>query len=167
MKEKHEHMTHLRHDVLVPKSHPRIALRGKLDSLGAQVVLLQCDLEAVGVDPVLLADLREILDVLRELMRAEVLDQPLERDGILGLTWAELRAQSHAPEAYFGVRAMVLPDAALGRTYALLNVLRTAVREVELIAATALDDQRPDLGMALNRLSSAVYILMCRLLQRG
>lgn len=164
---KPEHMTHLRHDTLVPKSDPRIFFRGKLDSLGAQVVLAQCELAAADAKPALLADLQEILDVLREITRAEVLEQSFERDGILGLTWAELRKQSHAPQAYFGVRAMVLPDASLGRTYALLNVLRTAVREAEVAAAMAFDTERSDIVQALNRLSSAVYILMCRLLRDG
>ena len=159
---KPEHMTHLHGSTLVPKSHPRILFRGKLDSLGAQVVLIQCELEAAKAPPALGTDLQEIVEVLRELSRAEVLDQPFARERLLGLSWAELREQSHAPESYFGVRAMTPPDAVLGRTYALLNVLRAAVRETELAAVVAFDTDRPDLVLALNRLSSAVYILMCK-----
>ena len=162
MKEKSEHMTHLRGDTLVPKSHPIIFLRGKLDSLGAQVVLAQCDLEAMGTDPGLIADLQEAVDMLGEIMCAEVREEPLSRDNLIGLTWAEIRKQSHAPQAYFGVRALTPPDRSLGRTYALLNAIRASVREAELAAVTAFGDDRPDLVQALNRLSSALYILMCR-----
>ena len=165
MPAKPEHMTHLHGDTLVPKSHPRILFRGKLDSLQAQVVLIQCDLEAAGADPVLLADLQEVLELLRALMRSEVLDEPLVWDTLFGLCFDELHAQSHNPQAYFSVRAMTPPDAALGRTYALLNVLRTTVREAELAAVTAFGTERPDLRLALNRLSSAVYVLMCRTLE--
>ena len=39
--EKPEDMTHLRGNLLVPKTHPRIALRGHLDGLQARVLLMQ------------------------------------------------------------------------------------------------------------------------------
>jgi len=156
---KSEHMTQLLGDTLVSKSHPRILLRGKLDSLGAQVVFIQCEL---AEDLALVAELQEIGDVLHELMAAEVLDRPFGRETILGLTFDQLREQSHNPQKYFGVQAMVAPDAGQGRTYALLNLLRTAVREAELAAVTAFEAERQDLALGLNRLSSAVYILMCR-----
>ena len=38
--EKPEHMTQLEGNVLVPKTHPRITFRGKLDTLQAQAILL-------------------------------------------------------------------------------------------------------------------------------
>jgi ethanolamine utilization cobalamin adenosyltransferase len=52
--EKPEHMTHLQADVLVPKTHPRIAFRGKVDLLEAELIL--CKLET-GI-----AALQEVLD---------------------------------------------------------------------------------------------------------
>ena len=39
--EKPEHMTHLNAQVLVPKTHPRIAFRGAMDSLEAELLLCQ------------------------------------------------------------------------------------------------------------------------------
>ena len=39
--EKPEEMTHLRGNLLVSKTHPRIAFRGQLDSLLAEILLLQ------------------------------------------------------------------------------------------------------------------------------
>ena len=35
LEEKPEHMTHLHSDLLVPKTHPRILFRGKMDTLEA------------------------------------------------------------------------------------------------------------------------------------
>jgi len=153
MAKKPEHMTHLYGDTLVSKCHTRIIFRGKLDSLVAQVMLIQCDVASAGADPALLADLQEIQDVLQELMRAEVLEQPLERGALFGLTMDQLRAESHA---------LYPPVPRPGRAYVLLNVLRTAVRETELAAVVAFGAARPDLVLALNRLSSAVYVLMYR-----
>ena len=37
--EKPEHMTHLRGNILVPKTHPRIAFRGGIDTLEAELLL--------------------------------------------------------------------------------------------------------------------------------
>lgn len=162
--EKLPHQTHLSRDTLVDKSHPRIVLRGKLDSLQAQVVLTQCDLEHLGADPELLANLQDLLRCLREIARCEVLDTPLLCDKLLGLSFDEVRDRSHNAAHYFGVAVMTLPESRLGRTYALLNCLRTAIRETEATAVAAFGDTRQDLVTALNRLSSGAHVLMCRCL---
>jgi len=158
------HMTHLYGDTRIPKHHPRIVLRGKLDSLQAKVALTQCDLEGMGTDPEILADLQDILEFLREVARCEILDTPLLRDKIFGLSFDELQDRSHNAARYFGVATMTLPEPGLGRGYALLNCLRTAVRETEVAAVATFEDTRSDLVAGLNRLSSAVHILMCRCL---
>ena len=41
VEEKPEHMTHLNGDVLVPKNHPRIVFRGKMDTLESELILCQ------------------------------------------------------------------------------------------------------------------------------
>ncbi|MCL2828473.1 MAG: hypothetical protein FWD99_07035 [Oscillospiraceae bacterium] len=168
MTNKPEHMTQLLGDALVSKNHPRIIFRGKLDSLQAQVVLIQCQLQAVGEQEALIADLQDILTYLREIMRCEVLDTSLTTAQIIGLTYKELREQSHNPQKFFNVEQMALPDYTQGKTSALLNSLRTAVRETEAAAVSAFESKdgvsRPDLIRALNRLSGAVHILMCRVL---
>ena len=166
MKAKPEHMTGLTGSTLVSKSHPRIQLRGKLDSLQAQVVLTQCDLQALGADETLLSHLQEILTFLCEAARCEVLDAPFAKDSLLGLSFPALREQSHNPQKYFGIKSMTLPDYHFGKPYALLNTLRAATRETELAAVLAFQSEdgtaRPDLITALNRLSSALHVLMCR-----
>ncbi|MDR3766290.1 MAG: ATP-binding protein [Butyricicoccus sp.] len=163
--EKPEHMTHLYGNVLVPKSHPRILFRGKLDSLQAQIVLIQAELAAGSGNEKIIDDLGDILTVLREMMRCDVLDEEFKNEIIIGLTHAELRERSHDPMRFFHINQMMLPDYTMGKTYALLNQLRTQVRETEVAANQAFRDgkkcTRADIIEELNRLSSAVHIMMC------
>lgn len=163
--EKPEHMTHLYGNVLVPKSHPRILYRGKLDSLQALIVLTQCDIQASSKSSALLKNLQSILDILREMMRCDVLDEVYKNETIIGLTHAQLRERSHNPMKFYGIKPMVLPDSSLGKEYALLNRIRTAVRETESAAVEAFQVGkkfvRNDIIEELNRLSSAIHIMMC------
>ena len=168
--EKPEHMTHLVGNVLVVKNHPRILFRGKLDSLQSAVVLAQVDIHERGGSKALIDDLGDILNILREMMRCDVLDEPFQVEKMIGLTHAELREQSHDPQRFFGVKAMVLPDYTMGRDFALLNQLRTDVRETEVAAAEAFHDgakyTRGDIIEELNRMSSALHLMECRDLAR-
>lgn len=163
LEEKPEHMTHLDGTTLVPKTHPRILYRGKLDSLEARLLL--CRLEVPEFD----RELGEILDYTRKLLRWEVLGQPVEEGKLLGLTEQELRRRSHFPQDYYG-QPHFMPEASDGKRMIHLNLARTAAREAELAAAAAFTGPegtvtRPDLIRAMNRLSSAIYLLMIR--QKG
>lgn len=166
--EKPEHKTHLYGNVLVNKDNKRILFRGKLDSLEALFVLNQTILQEMGEPQKLLEDLQDIVGSLREMMRCDVLDEPFRREYIIGLSHRELREQSHNPMKFYKIRQMVLPDYTLGKAYALLNQLRAAVRETEVAAATAFhegkDYTREDIIQELNRMSSAMHIMMCRYL---
>ena len=165
---KPEHMTHLYGNVLVPKSHPRILFRGKLDSLQSLVVVQQAFIAEQPGNDLVLADLDNVLSVLREMMRCDVLGEAFQSHTIIGLTHAELRERSHDPQRFYGVQAMVLPDYRMGKTFALLNQIRSAVRECEVSAAAAARSdskfERDDIIEELNRLSSALHIMMCRYL---
>ena len=165
-RQKPEAMTHIEGNKLVMKDDPVIMYRGKLDTAQAQVVFVQSLIAAADGCPHLLSDLDDILATLRDLMRAEVLNEPVGKPTILGLTHEELRAQSHDPEKYFGVPPMQLPSYESGTAYAGLNLIRTTIREAEVLAVHAFKQgtsvKRNDLVEQLNRLSSAVHILMCR-----
>lgn len=164
--EKPEHMTQLFGNKLVCKDHPRILFRGKLDSLQASVVLDQAMIQAAGGSAQLIEDLGDILKDLREMMRCEVLDEEMHTQTVIGLTHEELREHSHNPMKYYNIKQMVLPDYTMGTEYALLNQLRAAVRETEVAACTAFHVEkkyiRNDIIEELNRLSSALHIMMCR-----
>lgn len=166
--EKPEHMTHLHDNVLVRKSHPRIIFRGKLDSLQASVVYAQAVMHGAGTGQKLIDELSDILSVLREIMRCDVLNEKFTKERIIGLTHAELRERSHDPMKFFRIKQMLLPDYSMGEAYALLNRLRASARETEIAAVQGFASEsragRSDIIQGLNRVSSAMHIMMCRYL---
>ena len=154
--EKPEYMTHLHGDVLVPKTHPRIAFRGSIDLLEAELIL--CKLKTD------IAPLQEVLELARRLIRCDVLDEPVGDIHLGGLTEAEQRRRSHFPQEVYGI-AHFMPEAEDGERIALLNRCRALCRKAELAACHAFADRdgnpsRPDILQALNRMSSFLYILM-------
>lgn len=158
--DKPEHMTHLDGVTLAPKTHPRIALRGRMDTLQAQLLL--CGIRL----PRLRREIGELLDYSRQLLRCEVLGEPVPDRRIWGLTEQELRRHSHFPQEYCG-QPHFMPDFGDGEAIACLNLARCAAREAELAAAAAFTDAygqatRTDLLRGMNRLSSAIYLLMLR-----
>ncbi|NLC31726.1 MAG: hypothetical protein GX781_00300 [Clostridiales bacterium] len=159
---KPEYMTHLDAKQLTHKSHPRIALRGKLDSLEADVILAQITVQTAGGHR-FEAPLEEVLALIRRVLAADVTGKPLG-DWTLGdMTAGQIRDASHHPEQ-FGFRGHVLPSASQGMIGAVFNRLRTQARETELavIAAFCQGDKscsRQDLLLAMNRLSSYFYVL--------
>jgi len=160
--DKPEEMTHLRGNLLVIKTDPRIRFRGKIDSLQAKVLELQC----VAVEeslPSICHALEEVLQYLRELLAAEVKDAPLEVTTLLGMNESELRYVSHHVDQEIGI-AHPVPSYHMGKMAMGLNRLRTQVREAELVAFELESNQRADIIKAMNRLSSAIYIIFCRLL---
>lgn len=164
--EKPEHMTQLYGNVLVPKDHPRIIFRGKMDALQALVVLDQAIIaEGNESNRRLVDDLTDILGVLREMTRCEILNEDFKNEYIIGLNHVQLRERSHDPMKYYKIKQMLLPDYTMGRDYALLNQLRTAVRETEVAAISAFREgmkyTRRDIVEELNRMSSAMHIMMC------
>ncbi len=161
MQEKPEHMTHLNGDVLVEKTHPRIAFRGEMDLLQAELLL--CQQEADGQ---LKKDLGEILAFSRKLLSSEVMDEPVALAQLCGLTAQQLRQHSHRPQEYYG-QPHFMPEATDSRMILLLNRARCLARAAELKAVAAFVSEngtpvRRDLLESLNRLSSMLYILMIR-----
>lgn len=152
--EKPEHMTHLYGDVLVSKTHPRIAFRGAMDTLEAELLL--CALEVPRWEK----ELGEILSLARLLLRCEVLGEPVKDAPLCAMTAKELRERSHRPQDFFG-QPHFMPAVSDGAAVLRLNRVRCAVRHAELMAVAAMPD-REDLLRALNRMSSCVYILMIR-----
>lgn len=156
--EKPEHMTHLNGEVLVPKTHPRIRFRGKMDTLEAELIL--CQLVPGAPE----GALGEILDLSRKILRCDVLEEPLRQDILCGLTQAEQRERSHMPQDYYG-QPHFMPQASDGPVIAGLNRARCFAREAELAAVEAFSDRegnliREDIPKALNRMSSMLYLLM-------
>ena len=128
-------LTHLSAEKMVAKSDPRLGVRAVLDSTIALAVWLQIELA-----------------------------EPRGCQAIVGLSDEDLHRLSHQPLRYLDHDHLV-PEASHGRDAALLNLLRTKVRETETVAAQvfitrSFEVLRPDILQALNRLSSTVYVMM-------
>ncbi len=160
--EKPEHMTHLRGNILVPKSHPIIAFRGAMDTLQAELLLAQ-----LMVAPKIRSDIEEILTVARNIIAWDVMQEPATLETLCGLTAEQLRTHSHLPQNYYG-QPHFMPSYTDGMAILQLNRTRCAARSAELAAVRAFEDatggcERTDIVQALNRMSSMLYILMIQL----
>ncbi|MBE6975649.1 MAG: ATP-binding protein [Ruminococcaceae bacterium] len=161
IREKPEHMTHLHGDVLVRKTHPRIAFRGAVDMLEAELMLCQLNV------PEFRKELGEILALSRNLIRCEVLGEPVTEEKLCGLMEQEIRKRSHLPQDFYG-QPHFMPEYTDGMEILLLNRCRCEARNAELAAARAFIDEdgkvtRGDILKAMNRMSSMLYLLMIRL----
>ena len=122
MEEKPEHMTHLNGEFLVPKTHPRIAFRGAMDTLAAELLLCQLAL------PDFRKELGELLELARNLIRCDVLGEPVKETNLCGLTQEQLRSHSHRPQDFYG-QPHFMPSVEDGETVLRLNRVRCAARE--------------------------------------
>ena len=161
---KPEAMTHLNATTMVAKSDARIAFRGRVDSAIAHAVLLQAEWLRESAAPHLQRMLADVRAALGNVLRAETLAEPMP-DVVMGEFGApQIHLLSHHPLKHLG-HDHIVPSVEHGLTVARLNLLRTAIREAEVAGALAFIDRdyrvsRGDVLQALNRLSSAVYVLM-------
>ncbi len=168
---KPDHLTHLRdNQSLVEKSHPRMVLRGKLDVLQGLILDAQIAAEAEGASG-LVGNLEETIDLVRRMLSCEVMDTPLGDWKLLGLGADEIRRASHHTYELFQVPFMY-PSIRQGEVVARLYLCRAFAREAELACYQAFPvrspadpedaGERSDLKQALNRLSSAFYVMQCK-----
>jgi ethanolamine utilization cobalamin adenosyltransferase len=167
---KQEHTTSLSSGTFVGKSDPRVEFRGRLDSLDASIVEIQILAEREGFAP-LAGKLEEVREKVHDVLSCEVTGRSCGDLVLWGLDSDGIRERSHRPEKYLGL-GHIRTHRTMGLTAALLNKLRTQVREAELSACRAFGadqekTERPDIIRALNRLSSAVYILTYACLPEG
>ncbi|MCI6017346.1 MAG: phosphate propanoyltransferase [Clostridiales bacterium] len=158
--DKPENMTHLSADKLVLKNHPVIAFRGEIDALEAEIILVQHQVNALGMLS-LERDLEEIRIFVHSLIRLEIMQEPVKTGILCGMSDEQIHAYSHHPGKYFGIQHFV-PSKEQGVVSAYLNKLRTASRQAELSACRAF--LRMDLIHALNRLSSLFHVMMIKYL---
>ena len=160
--EKPEHMTHLNAETLVLKTHPRIKFRGAMDTLEAELLLCQLSADAQTRE-----QLGQVLEQARELVRWEVLNEPVPEKPLCGMNQEQLRLRSHRPQEFYG-QPHFMPSVQDGGVILQINKARCAARAAELAAAEAFTDRdgtllREDLLRALNRMSSMLYLIMIRL----
>lgn len=167
VEEKPEYMTQLYGNKLVPKDHRRIEFRGRIDSLESEILeteVIASKLKNEGV----IKDLEEVLCFVRNILRAEVLEEGLPEFYLLGMSEDDLREISHNPKKYFNMEHF-MPSYKMGEIVIALNSLRSNTREVEVCGFKAFKDidgeiTRNDIIRYLNRLSSCFYIMMFKFL---
>lgn len=166
LNEKPEHMTHLKGNVLVLKDHTRIAFRGYIDLLEAEITLAQQAAAGAGCR-VLAEELEEALGFVRRMIRFDVLGEAVGEIKLCGYTPDQLREYSHYPEKHFG-QPHFMVHYTDGPAILAVNKARTVVRQTELAAYAAFRDidgnvTRNDIILGLNRLSSLFWIFMIKL----
>ncbi|MGL4730284.1 MAG: cobalamin adenosyltransferase [Clostridium sp.] len=163
---KPEHMTQLNGNKLVSKDHRRIVLRGKLDSLQSKILKAQVMCKNLNEKKVI-EDLEEVLAYVRKILECEVTEKPLPTVNLIGLNEKELRAYSHNPKKHLNTDHIIFASYDMGDVVIELNSLRTDSREVEIVAFNAFKTEdgelsRNDIALAMNRLSSCFYVMMCK-----
>jgi len=147
------------------KTHPRIVLRGRVDSLHAFVLLAQHQALSTGKSEAA-ASLGSLAAYCRELTSAEYNERPVADAVIDGLDFEAIHRVTHDPRAELGIDHLTI-DGSASLLHHLLNVLRTQSREVEIIALEAFPSPHHPYGAsichALNRFSSIAYYLQLRL----
>lgn len=160
---KPEHMTHLNNREMAPKDHPRILLRGKLDTLESEILLVMMAAPESFRQP-----LQDALDLTRQVLAADVKDAPIPPWRLDGMDPEQVHWRSHHPEE-LGFAGHILPGPEHGILAARLNRLRALCRETEAAAVFAYRQgerlSHEDCVLALNRLSSYFYVLQLRAAQ--
>ncbi|MDR2392284.1 MAG: hypothetical protein LBE84_11485 [Planctomycetota bacterium] len=163
---KPEHLTHLRSNRLVRKDHPVIAWRGALDVFSAALAEAALLGERLG-DGAFVLEIREILDFVERLAVCEAKETALGEFTLMGLPENEVRRLSHAAAGRLGTSGPRL-FRKMKEQAACLNRLRALCRQAESAAVAAFMDEspqaprRPDIVLALNRLSSLLHVLTVR-----
>ncbi|MBQ7577266.1 MAG: hypothetical protein IJT21_03245 [Synergistaceae bacterium] len=148
---------------MTDKTTTRIILRGKLDSLNAQIIYLQSG----SNNPEFIADLEQVREIVRSLQACEARDEIFDgRLTLFGLDEDEIHKRSHNPKNFYGI-GHILPAHEMGRPAASINLLRTLVREIELISCKTFINDELRINHVLNRLSSALYIMTYKYLPEG
>src|SRR5207249_1060457 len=108
----------------------------------------------------LVGELEEVLGLVRRIVGAEVTGRPLGEWRLTGMDPARIRWASHHTRELYGVPFMY-PSIRMGPPVAKVYLARAMAREAERALLRALPE-RADLLLALNRISSLLYVLTCK-----
>ncbi|MDR1521078.1 MAG: hypothetical protein LBU23_13195 [Planctomycetota bacterium] len=166
-KPKPRHLTHLGDGRLIRKDHPVIVWRGEMDCFAAFLLEAQLLGERLGKAR-FAAEIREIAGFVQHLIVCEAAGRASGEFRLLGWSGDEVRRLSHEAARSAGPGQPPRScSAEMGELAVSLNRLRALCRKAESAAVTAFVDAagqepRPDLILALDRLSSLLYVLMFR-----
>lgn len=151
-----------------PKTHPRIKLRGRVDSLHSLTLLIQRLANDRGY-PELARDLGTVVAYCRELTSAEYNERPVAELQLREHDAERIHAVTHDPSGTLGIEHLTI-DETDPELMHWLNVARTTSREIEITAMEAFPNPHDPSGSsichAFNRLSSAFYFFQLQLAAR-
>lgn len=165
LKHKPSEMTQLDAHHFALKTHPRIKLRGEVDSLHALVLLTQRMAKLEG-DSKLVRDLGTVAAYCRELTSAEYNERPVAQLELADWDAERIHQATHDPKGTLGIEHLTI-DEDEPELQHWLNMARTKSREIEITAMEAFGSPAPEWGAtichAFNRLSSTFYFLQLRM----
>lgn len=152
-----------------PKTHPRIKLRGRVDSLHSLVLLTQRLAKQEGQTD-LARDLGTIAAYCRELTSAEYNERPVAELQLQEWDAEKIHKVTHDPMGTLGIEHLTI-DENEPELQHWLNMARTNSREIEITAMEAFPSPHHPYGAsichAFNRLSSTFYFLQLRMKAQG
>lgn len=164
--EKPEYMTQIYGNILVKKDDKRIIFRGVIDSFQSRWLVLMKELEEIK-NTKLQKDLESVEKFIKNILVSEVIGEALVDIRVLEKSLDEIRDISHNPKKYFNREHLFGICSKDSYTVIKLNEMRALSRELEIKGVEAFVKEngtieRRDILLALNRLSSAIYIMMLR-----
>lgn len=159
--EKASALTQLNAHHYAPKNHPRIRLRGRVDSLHSMIMLIQ-RIARQRDEAGLARDLGTIAAYCRELTSAEYNERPVAELALREWDAERIHQVTHDPRGTLGIEHLTLDDED-DELLHWLNLARSTAREIEITAMDAFGSPHHPFGAsichALNRLSSSLYFL--------
>jgi ethanolamine utilization cobalamin adenosyltransferase len=163
--EKASALTQLNSCHYAPKTHPRIRLRGRVDSLHALVLLVQ-RIAREQDQAELTADLGTVAAFCRELTSAEYNERPAAELVLHDWDAEQIHDVTHDPKGTLGIDHLTI-DEDEPELQHWLNLARTTAREIEITALDAFPSPHHPYGASIcysfNRLSSVFYFFQLRL----
>lgn len=165
VKHKPSQLTQLNAKHFAPKTHPRIILRGRLDSLHALVMLTQRMAKEEN-ESALVRDLGTVAAYCRELTSAEYNEREVHELSLQTWDIEQIHKATHDPKGILGIDHLTIDENEPVLQH-MLNMARTMSREIEITAMEAFPDPNHTYGAsichAFNRLSSTFYFLQLRM----
>lgn len=165
--EKPEYMTAINGNVLISKNSKLIALRGKIETFLAEVLLTGKEIELTSNNNKLVRDIEDVIKFLQNIMVAEKLNKILENQTFFDLkSIKDIKEIIENPKQYF--KKGHLLEISLNSDIIIhkLNRLRFLARELEIQAIDYFVEDykvsRRDLLEAFNILSDIIYIIILK-----
>ncbi len=162
-----EHSTSLHDAEVVAKNHPQICFRGEIDCLYAEALYVCVYSKEQNLGEIH-RQIVHICHVIKKLMAIEAEQTSQKVDDIIEMDSKWLRTVSNNPKTHIGTDHY-LPNENDDMMLILLNKLRAKIRSTERACVNADVNYGANacLQESLNRLSSAIYIMMLRYKLKG